>query len=300
METLDTLLVVWMVATGASALFVAGDILFRTPSLNVMKPGWILVTLYMGPVGLAIYLATCRPPHPGRAAHDEYIRPIWRQAAGSAVHCVAGDATGVIVAATFVALLRGSGEARLEIPSGVDVMLEYTLGFLFGLFIFQALFMKAMLGGYWQAVRKTILPEWLSMNLVMAGMIPVMVLGMQHIAGADHPTSLRYWGVMQVAAIVGYATGYPINYWMVSRGIKHGMMTQPAGAMASMHGSGMQHDPPAGDGQMPDHGDMSAPAGHVQHADGVGTDTLIVATLVSLAGLAAGIAIAATFGRLEF
>ena len=50
------------------------------------------------------------------------------------------------------------------------------LGFGFGLLIFQALFMRDMLGGsYVAAVRRSFVPEWLSMNAVMAGMIPVMV-----------------------------------------------------------------------------------------------------------------------------
>jgi hypothetical protein len=36
--------------------------------------------------------------------------------------------------------------------------------------------MKGMMGGgFLSAVRRTILPEWLSMNCVMAGMIPTMI-----------------------------------------------------------------------------------------------------------------------------
>ena len=30
-------------------------------------------------------------------------------------------------------------------------------------------------GSYWQAVRRSLLPEWLSMNMMMAGMFPTMV-----------------------------------------------------------------------------------------------------------------------------
>lgn len=289
---------VWFGLTVLSAVFVAFDLYTRTPAMSVMKPGWVLVTLYTGPIGLALYLATCRPPQPGAEAHDAYIRPLWRQAAGSTVHCVAGDATGVIVAALIV--------SRFEVPNGVEVSLEYTFGFVFGLFIFQALFMAAMLGGYWLAVRKTILPEWLSMNMVMAGMIPVMVVMMKHLSAAQHPGQLRYWFVMQLAAIVGYAAAYPINHWMVGKGIKHGMMTQrPKGApMPAMHMEPREaaHSDHAPMGHMEHKEGQSMPMEHhhEHHAANVTRAQLAAATIISLAFLAVGVWIAWHFAGLSF
>ena len=42
----------------------------------------------------------------------------------------------------------------------VGIWLEYAAGFAFGLFIFQALFMKDMMGlSYGEAVRESFLPE---------------------------------------------------------------------------------------------------------------------------------------------
>ncbi|MFX5705804.1 DUF4396 domain-containing protein, partial [Acinetobacter baumannii] len=57
----------------------------------------------------------------------------------------------------------------------IDLIAEYLAGFGFGLFIFQSLFMQSMLGGtYWENVRRSLLPEVISMNFMMAGMAPVM------------------------------------------------------------------------------------------------------------------------------
>ena len=107
-----------------------------------------------------------------------------------------------------------------------DIVAEYVFGFAFGLLIFQALFMKQMFGGsYIAAVRKSFLPEWLSMNAVMAGMIPVMVVLMSRDMTSMHPASLRFWGVMSLATMVGFACAYPVNYWLVAVGLKHGMGT---------------------------------------------------------------------------
>jgi Sec-independent protein secretion pathway component TatC len=112
----------------------------------------------------------------------------------------------------------------------IDMVAEYAFGFTFGLFIFQALFMKDMMGGsYAAAVRMSFLPEWISMNMMMAGMFPTMVvLMMGRDMRAMEPTQLLYWGTMSLAVIVGFATAYPVNAWLVWAGLKHGMGTQRA------------------------------------------------------------------------
>src|SRR3546814_2277336 len=102
-----------------------------------------------------------KEPRPGE--HEAFIRPLWKQGVGSTVHCVAGDATGIIVAAVIVALIG--------LPMWQDLIIEYVAGFLFGLLIFQALFMRRMMGGtYLQNVRRSFLPELISMNCMLAGM----------------------------------------------------------------------------------------------------------------------------------
>jgi hypothetical protein len=57
-----------------------------------------------------------------------------------------------------------------------EVALEYILGFAFGWTIFQALFMRDMAGGsYLRALTSTFMSELLSMNLLMAGMVPTVM-----------------------------------------------------------------------------------------------------------------------------
>ncbi|MCG6940214.1 MAG: DUF4396 domain-containing protein [Thiohalocapsa sp.] len=86
----------------------------------------------------------------------------------SEMHCLAGDATSIVVAAAIV--------PAFGLANGWDALIEYGAGFFFGLFIFQALMMVRMYqGNYLRAVRKTFFAETLSMNLVMTGMIPVML-----------------------------------------------------------------------------------------------------------------------------
>jgi hypothetical protein len=213
---LDAVLIVWFILTGISVFYVAWDAIKNNPELKVMKWGWILVTLYTGPIGAALYVLSCKEPAPGQ--HEKFITPLWKQSLGSTIHCMAGDATGIIVAAAIT--------TALGLPMWLDTISEYVFGFAFGLLIFQALFMKGMIGGSYKAALKlSFLPEWLSMNAVMAGMIPVMVILMSRDMGAMEATSLRFWGLMSLATLVGMIIAYPVNMWLVAKKLKHGMGT---------------------------------------------------------------------------
>ena len=87
--------------------------------------------------------------------------------------------------------------------------------------------MKQMMGGtYWENVRRTFLPEFISMNAMMAAMAPTMsFLMMGRDMRAMDPFELIFWGVMSLGVIVGFAFAYPFNVWMVSVKLKHGLMT---------------------------------------------------------------------------
>lgn len=268
----DLVLSIWFGLTALSVAFVAWDLFTRTPEMKVMKWGWILVTLYTGPIGFIVYWLSCREPTPG--AHERFVAPLWKQSVGSTIHCMAGDATGIILAALAT--------RRIDSTMGADAALEYAAGFALGLFIFQALFMKEILRtGYWQAVRQTWFPEWLSMNCVMAGMIPVMVILMTHDMRAMEPTSLRFWEVMSLATIVGAVVAYPVNRWLVKYGLKHGMGTERALGKGGSRTAEM-----AGMPEMRPHAGVSA------------SRKLAVATL-TVAMLAGGVALAGHYGSLS-
>ncbi|MGV8932868.1 MAG: DUF4396 domain-containing protein [Luteimonas sp.] len=214
----DLFVIAWLVVAVLSAAYVAWDQFRGNPEPAVMKWGFVLVTLYMGPIGLLLYVMADKEPSPG--THEEFIKPLWKQGVGSTVHCVAGDATGIIVAAVVVALIG--------LPMWQDLIVEYVAGFLFGLLIFQALFMRKIMGGtYLQNVRRSFLPELISMNCMMAGMAPVMVaLMMGRDMRAMWPGEPLFWVVMSLGVTAGFAIAYPVNVWMVCRGMKHGLMTE--------------------------------------------------------------------------
>ena len=266
---LSGVMLMWFVLTGLSVLFVAVDIR-STPESPVMKWGFVLVTAYTGVVGAFLYVLGCREPLPG--LHERYVAARWRQALGSTMHCVAGDGVGILAGAVLSSLLHFSGP--------VEVIVEYVLGFGFGWTIFQALFMRDMVGGsYTKSLTSTFVPELLSMNLLMAGMVPTMMALKMRIPPAGDPTAPAFWFVMSMALLVGAIVAYPMNWWLVSYGLKHGMMTVRA---APSHSAAAEHAMPAG-----------APHGHTMaHVVAKPRPPVPVMGLLSFLALAAGIVIA--------
>ncbi|MCP4316481.1 MAG: DUF4396 domain-containing protein [Hyphomicrobiales bacterium] len=242
---IEGVILLWYVLTAGSLAFVIWDQLYNTPSTTVMKIAWVLVTFYTGPVGLFVYLLSCRQSLPG--THDAYIAAHWKQSVGSLSHCLAGDATGIVLAASIVYFLG--------LSNGWDLVAEYVSGFIFGLFIFQALFMLNMYDGdYGRAVRGVFFAETVSMNMLMTGMFTVMLILMHMIEGGDNPFSPRFWFIMSMASIAGAFTAYPINSWMVGRGIKHGMMSAPSSGGGMQMADGMEMAMNDGNGGHEGHG----------------------------------------------
>ncbi|MCP4328578.1 MAG: DUF4396 domain-containing protein [Alphaproteobacteria bacterium] len=237
-------MLVWFGLTAASLIFVIWDSVTNGVTSWVQRLAWILVTAYTGPVGAFFYLLGCRRPFPG--GHDRFTKPIWKQSLNSEMHCLAGDATGILLAASVV--------PALGLSNGWDAIVEYLAGFVCGLFVFQALMMLAMYNGdYLLAVRKTLFAETVSMNFVMAGMIPTMVVLESIWQGSDSPLTATFWFRMCLASIVGGAFAYPINYWLVKNHLKHGCMTLP-NADGPAPGLGHASPEPADGEQMAGHG----------------------------------------------
>lgn len=295
---IDTALVAWFALTAVSAAYVAWDAFRRNPEMTVMKWGWLLVTLYTGPIGAAVYVLSCQEPRPG--SHEKFVAPLWKQGVGSTVHCLAGDATGIIVGAAVT--------MEFGLRMWQDVIGEYVFGFAFGLFVFQALFTRQMLGGsYGTALRRSFLPEWLSMNAVMAGMVPVMVILMTRDMRSMEPTGLRFWGVMSLSTIVGFAIAYPFNVWLVAAGLKHGMGTVRVlgkGGHSDSVGSARQAPGSRTAGRTPvmSHGTMHEPAAASASPSavppGATTPQIVAVTMLTILAMAAGLLLAALFGDL--
>ena len=248
---LDGVMLLWFILTAMSVLFVAIDIR-TTPEATVLKWGFVILTLFTGPFGAFFYVLGCREPLPG--THEQYVSAPWRQVLGSTMHCAAGDGLGIIAGGAIGGLLK--------LDPAIDIALEYVLGFGFGWTFFQAYAMRDMAGGdYVKSLKMTFIPEFFSMNCLMAGMLLVSKFWMPEVEGAGSPLGGAFWFIMSIALLVGFLCAYPMNWWLVMNHLKHGMMTVRANPHA-MHAMK----------KMEGEGDMSGMAGMDHGGDSEGDD----------------------------
>ncbi|MFC8717563.1 DUF4396 domain-containing protein [Kitasatospora sp. NPDC057198] len=288
---LDGVMLLWFLQVAIAVLFVAIDIR-RTPEATVMKWGFVVITAFSGLFGALLYVLSCREPLPG--THEQYVSAKWRQVVGSTMHCVAGDGIGILAAAVIT--------SRLGLQPWAEVLCEYGFGFLFGWTVFQALFMKDMFGSYRESLRRTFVPELLSMNAVMGGMVAVMIPWMTNTMPHPGPGEAAFWFIMSISLCAGFLVALPMNWWLVDRGLKHGMMTvrheQPAPPAAGTAHSGATHSghlPTAAGPHLP--GDGGGGDHHAMDVH-VGRCALVGMTIVSFLVYGAGFAIAGIFGHL--
>jgi hypothetical protein len=212
---LDGVMLLWFILTALSVLFVSIDII-KTPEAKALKWGFVILTFFAGPFAAFFYVLGCREPllH----THEQYVHATWKQVLGSTMHCASGDGLGIIAGAAIA--------STLQLSPAMDIALEYILGFAFGWFFFQAFAMKDMAGGdYMKSLKMTFVPEFLSMNFLMCGMLIISKFWMPYVAGSTDPASPVFWFIMSIALIGGFLATYPMNWWLVTNHLKHGMMT---------------------------------------------------------------------------
>ena len=172
-----------------------------------IKWAFPLIVLFFSVLGLALYLWTARPSH--RSS-------MFSKVTGSVIHCVGGDGLG-IVTAMVIARLAGFGFWQ-------EYWFEYLAGFLFGWFIFQYKAMRAMAPSAGRALWMGGRAEFFSMMTVMAGMGLVMGAVTPLVVGEQPtPDTFGFWGFAALGLFVGFLVTYPMNYWLVKIGWKHGM-----------------------------------------------------------------------------
>lgn len=194
----------------------------RQPML-VMEAVWPLTALYLGVPGWLVYARLGRPEVRRDAAEaGERDVPEWQGVAVSATHCGAGCALGDVIGewVVFAMSLTIAG-AALWPEYILDFAIAYALGILFQYFAIKPmsdLSTRAVLG---RAVRA----DTLSLVAFEAGMFAWMALVFFVFFPHPHLQAghAAYWLMMQIAMALGLLTTYPVNIWLVRRGIKHPM-----------------------------------------------------------------------------
>ncbi len=74
--------------------------------------------------------------------------------------------------------------------------------------------------GLWAAIKA----DTLSLTAWQVGMYGWMAVSVFLIFGHEIPkTSPVFWFMMQIAMLIGFATSYPVNWWLIRKGVKEAM-----------------------------------------------------------------------------
>lgn len=205
----------------ASGIAIALDIRrgHRQP-MWIMELVWPITALYTGPVGLWAYHRLGRVT--GRnEPHATPRRSFPASVAIGVMHCGSGCTLGDMLGAVVVA---GIGLQVLGLALWSELAVDFAFAFTLGI-AFQYFAIAPMRGlGLRDGLVAALKADTLSLTAFEVGMfgwmIPVqLVLFPAHL----HPDEPAYWLMMQVAMLLGFATAYPVNWWLLRVGIKERM-----------------------------------------------------------------------------
>ncbi|UIJ71016.1 DUF4396 domain-containing protein [Aurantimonas sp. HBX-1] len=207
--------------------------------MNIVWPATALFGSVLALWGYFAYgrLATKQRVQQAKQAGEEMpnkrLTPFPAMVGKGASHCGSGCAIGDICAEwaafMFPAIAVWLGWQTL-FPDKIFAVwvLDYILAFLFGV-AFQYFTIKPMRGlspgqGLIQAVKA----DTLSLTAWQFGMYGFMALAHFWIFASLLGTTLEvnsveFWFMMQIAMLCGFVTSYPVNWWLISKGIKEKM-----------------------------------------------------------------------------
>jgi hypothetical protein len=210
----------------------------RRQPMGVMNFVFPITALYFGPAALAFYWRWARAPaapialsaaaastapvpaaggglQPGGRA-----RPRWVTMAIEVSHCGAGCSLGDVVS-EFGIFALGLTVAGLTL--GAEYIGDYVFALAFGI-LFQYFAIAPMRGlGVKDGLVAAAKADFISLTAFEVGLFGWMAVMMYVLFPAPHnlmPSSATYWLLMQAGMMIGFATSWPANVWLVSRGIK--------------------------------------------------------------------------------
>jgi CubicO group peptidase (beta-lactamase class C family) len=169
---------------------------------------WVLASTVCGPLGSGAYLLSHRKPGASKAPGS--------RALGISVLVATGNVTGLILLVVFQVLF---------FPQGSVVLLAVPAAFLVVWLALLAPLAAAARGlRYGQALRRTLLPAFVSSCSASLGMLAVAVLlSLRWFLNGVDLASPMFWVMMTACAIASAIVAYPSSLWMARRAQRAGL-----------------------------------------------------------------------------
>ena len=239
---LHTLAIILLTLGFACAILIAIDVARHPQHMAIMNVVWPVTALFGTALTMWLYfrygkLATHEKMTAAMHAHREPPSktgtPFAAMVAKGCTHCGSGCCIGDVVAEWLaflfptVAVWFGWHSLFDEKTFAVwvfDFVLAFVLGIAFQYFTIVPMRKLGKLEGVWQAIKA----DTLSLTAWQIGMYGFMAIAnfwlFRRVLGVklevDTP---EFWFMMQIAMLCGFATSYPVNWWLLKAGIKEKM-----------------------------------------------------------------------------
>lgn len=212
----------------------------------IMYVVWPITAMYFGPVALWMYLRTRRvnttsEPKPDEQTQEKIkeMEPTREQATLAGFHCGAGCSLGDI---TGEAGLFAIGGAAMTFIAGSEfatkLVVDFVLAYLFGIFFqyFTIVPMRGLSPG--KGILASVRADTISIMAFEVGMFAWMAITRFALFPEPrriHRNMVVFWFMMQIAMMIGWATSYPANVWLLRKGWKEKMPQYPSAAIRRQH-----------------------------------------------------------------
>jgi hypothetical protein len=233
-------LVFLSVALTCAAVVVADET--RHPQhMWIMNVVWPVTAIFGGPLWFWFYfrfgrLSTAEAIRTARTQHrapPTKRKPFAAMVAEATSHCGAGCTLGDILAETIafafpvIAVWFGWHSLFAEKIFAVwilDFITAYLFGIVFQYFTIAPMRRLGAADGLWAAIKA----DTLSLAAWQIGMYAFMAFAKFYLFAVFLRASLEvssasFWFMMQIAMLCGFATSYPVNWWLLRSGIKEKM-----------------------------------------------------------------------------
>jgi hypothetical protein len=189
-----------------------------------MRLVWFLGGVFLGPIGLLVFLLST---HGGRGDQDSPgpTAP-WRVALAGSVYSLVGY--GVAWLLTLAGLILFVGDFT---PRQLKTFM-YSVPLLIGLLLFRApLIAVHRKNGFWDALRRSMLPEFIALNFASAGFLPAAFLPVRlFFTETPTPGDPLLWFTLMMGVMAGFLALIPWNLWIAYRGAAGGIRQLSIGA----------------------------------------------------------------------
>lgn len=213
------------------ALIIALDIVHgHRQNMWIMNMVWPITALWAGPLALIAYfkvgrLATRAQVEAARARDEQppsKAKPFWESVGVGVTHCGAGCTLGDLAAEWLVVLVPITLFGQHVFGTwALDFVLALLIGIAFQYFTIAPMRDLSVGKGIVAALKA----DTLSLTAWQVGMYGWMALALFvfYSEAALPKSGPTFWFMMQIAMICGFLTSYPVNWWLLRKGLKEAM-----------------------------------------------------------------------------